>query len=81
MQMIFNELSLIENEMDENKVIRIFERFISTYSEAVKKKNGFHRGILTILDLKTLNLESKYNSKCNSNCQHKHKTPLSFQIE
>ena len=39
MQMIFNELSLIEKEMDENQAAQIFEQFISTYSEAVKKKN------------------------------------------
>ncbi len=60
MQMVFNELSLPENEMDENKAIQIFEQFINTYSEAVKKKNGFDRGILTGSDLKLLTLSRGY---------------------
>lgn len=61
MQMIFNELSLIENDMDENRAAQIFEQFISTYSEAIKKKNGFAREILTVSDLKTLTLSREYN--------------------
>ena len=61
MQMIFNELSLIENEMDENQAAQIFEQFISTYSEAVKKKNGFDRRILTGLDFNSLTLSRGFH--------------------
>lgn len=61
MQMIFNELSLIENDMDENQAAQVFEQFISTYSEAVKKKNGFDRGILTGLDFNSLTLSRGFH--------------------
>lgn len=60
MQMILNELSLNENEMNEDKAIQVFEQFISTYSEAVKSEYGIDRSILTGTDLNLLSLSNGY---------------------
>lgn len=56
MQMIFNELSLCEGAVHQGEAVRILERFIDTYSEAVKSANGFGRTILTSIDLNTIEL-------------------------
>lgn len=61
MQMILNELSLNESETDINKAVQVFEQFIHTYSNAIKKENGFERSILTERDLKSLEIAAGYN--------------------
>lgn len=61
MQLIFNELSLMDENKDIYQGIKALEQFIDTYSEAVKSKNGFNRSILTNTDLNTISLANNYN--------------------
>lgn len=62
MQMILNELSLNAEEEDQHRAVQILERFINTYSEAVKSDNGFERAILTGIDLNLLELAKGYTA-------------------
>lgn len=62
MQLIFNELSLNSNCNDIYKAERIFQLFIEAYHTAITNRMGFERGVITCVDLNTINIAPNYSA-------------------
>jgi hypothetical protein len=62
MQLVFNELSLASSSyFNSYECENIIEKFIKTYSSAIKKDIGFAREITTTIDLNSINISLNYN--------------------
>lgn len=60
MHLVFNELSLCSISNDKDIGGTIFEKFLKTYSSAIKENVGFSRDIITAIDLNSIEISEGY---------------------
>lgn len=60
MNLVFNELSIADNENNIYKGVSFFEKFLQTYSAAIGNGVGFDREIYTAVDFNNLKIANDY---------------------